>query len=459
MDQALLDFAGRLRRSGITVSPAEVLDAGRALSEVGPEDRETVRAALRACLVKRYSDLPVFEALFDLFFTRGSRPEPETEDGDEGAADRWADLIDAFRPDLSAAGEMLVTGRFGALTRLMLNTGQGLGLDRMESPLQQGFFRRRLRSEMDLDRVRGELDRFLEEMQERGLDAEEAEGLRDFALRNLARMDEEVDAVIRREMEQNRYMYIRKLQEEDLLHRNLSGLTEKDVAEMRPHVARLARRLKDRMSLRLRRAERGRFDLKATFRSNIGYGGPLPELRFRRKHPGRPQVVALCDVSNSVRNFSRFMLLFLYTLGEVVSRARSFIFVGDVAEVTDLFQRRPLDEAVSMAAGGHGLTYLFRTDYGSCLEQFATLHLASINSKTTVIVLGDARNNYYDPKAEYLADIAAKAKKLIWLNPEPRLNWRLGDSAMENYAPYCTVLEECYNIAQLSNVIEECLIP
>jgi uncharacterized protein with von Willebrand factor type A (vWA) domain len=226
---------------------------------------------------------------------------------------------------------------------------------------------------------------------------------------------------------------------------------------MRPVVERLARRLKDRLSLRLKRAKTGRLDLKNTLRRNIGFGGPLPLLRFRNKHPLRPEVVALCDVSNSVRNFSRFMLLFLYTLKEVVARVRSFIFVGDLTEVTDLFARRELNEAVSLAASGHGLTYFFRTDYGNCLTQFAGEHLTGVNSRTTVFVLGDARNNYFHPGTEALKAIADKAARLIWLNPEPYLNWRIGDSVMETYRPYCTMVAECGNLDQLSSVIETSL--
>jgi hypothetical protein len=224
---------------------------------------------------------------------------------------------------------------------------------------------------------------------------------------------------------------------------------------MRPAVDRLAKKLKDRLSLRLRHADLGRFDVKTTLRKNIGYGGPLPDLRFRKKKPARPQVVVLCDVSRSVSNFSRFMLLFLYTLKEVISRVRSFIFVGDLTEVTSLFQQYDVSEAVSFAAAGRGLRYPVGTDYGASLAQFVDEHLMAVNSKTTVIILGDARTNRLPPRIEALEAIAERARKVIWLNPESTSTWTLGDSVMHLYQPLCTSVAECGNLAQLSRVIED----
>jgi uncharacterized protein with von Willebrand factor type A (vWA) domain len=312
---------------------------------------------------------------------------------------------------------------------------------------------------MGLDGVRAETEELASEMEDRLRDPDSARAVRDHMDRNLARLEKEVEDLIEREVAKNRFLGLRRLEDEDLADRNLFRLTERDFLAMRPAVDRLAQRLKDRLSLRLKRAQRGRFDVKTTLRKNIGFGGPLPDLRFKNKKPGRPQVVALCDVSRSVRDFSRFMLLFLYTLKEVIARIRSFIFVGDLSEVTGTFQQHDLNEAVSMAAAGYGLIYRFGTDYGGSLTQFAEEHLTAINSRTTVIILGDARNNHLPPRLEALEAVSGRAKKLIWLNPEPRTFWGTGDSVMDLYAPLCTTVAECGTLNQLSMVIEENIIP
>jgi uncharacterized protein with von Willebrand factor type A (vWA) domain len=463
LEKALIDFAGRLRSAGIQVSTAETVEAGRVVELVGLEDRETFKDALRSVLIKRSGDAPLYDALFDLFFTGGPRPAASPDDKSdqpsEDLGDALAELIDLHRPDLSLSAEMVMTGQFGALFRMILQRGQGVGLDRMESPLQSGFFLRRFREAMDVEGIRREAESFLAELEAGGVDPELVHGFRDYVTGNLAGLDEEMKALVGREAAGNRFQFVRRMEEEGHFDRPLTNLGPHEIAAMRAAVDRLARRLKERLSRRYKKYEAGRLDVKATMRRNVGLGGPLPYPCFRRRKNARPQVVALCDVSNSVRNYSRFMLLFLYTLKEVVSKVRSFIFVGDLAEVTGLFQRRSLDEAVAMAASAHGLTYVFRTDYGSVLKQFAEERLAAVDSRTTVFVIGDARNNYYDPHPEAMAAIAEKAKRTIWLNPEPRANWRMGDCVMGVYEPYCTKAAECGNLRQLSGIIEENLLP
>lgn len=463
MESSIVKFAERLRRSGIQASPAEVLDAVRALTVIPMEDRTTFKDTLRTTLVKNRRDIVSFDMLFDLFFCNNqlstdNKDDKVNEDAD-GLEDIINELLQIHQPDLSLMSELIMTGRFGPLTRMILSRSRGMGMERMESPLQLNFFMRNFRNELDVEQARSESNRFLDDMLAAGLEPEMVEAMREVVERNFARLDDQIKGVVKRELEQNRYQFIQKMVDEDISTSSLAGLTEEDLRAMRPAVERLARRLKDRLSLRLRKAERGRIDLKGTLRRNIGLGGPLPYLEFRRKKPDRPQIVALCDVSNSVRNFSRFMLLFLYTLKEVVSRVRSFIFVGDLVEVTKLFKEKEINDAVSAAAMGRGLRYAFRTDYGSAFTQFYEEFLSSVTSKTTVFILGDGRNNYYDPHTEAIESISKQARKLIWLNPEPRLNWRLGDSAAEVYRPYCTTMAECGNLSQLSRLIEENLMP
>jgi hypothetical protein len=463
MEKALLDFTGRLRRSGVPVSPAEVLDAGRVFTALGLADRTVFKDGLRSVLVKRGRDIPIFDSLFDLCFAgspiRGRTDDEPSFETEGNLARHLQELVVTYQPELSLPGELIMTGQFAALARLIQNSSLGLGLDRMESPLQVNYYLRRFRQQLDLDGVRNQSGHFIDDLAARGLDLDRAQAMRQYLDRNLERLDEELKRLLREELARNRYLYLRRLENEDLAERRLSGLSEVDIMAMRPAVERLARRIKDRLSRRYRHAEAGRFDLKATLRANIGLGGPLPWLRFHSKKPHRPQVVALCDVSNSVRNFSRFMLLFLYTLKEVVARVRSFIFVGDLIEVTELFRRREINEAVALAAAGHGLQYAFRTDYGAGFLQFQQDHLACINSRTTVFILGDARSNFFDPNPAALESIAKKARRLVWLNPEPRNNWKLGDSVMETYRRYCTKVVECGNLKQLSEIIEYHLLP
>ena len=164
--------------------------------------------------------------------------------------------------------------------------------------------------------------------------------------------------------------------------------------------------------------------------------------------------MVLCDVSDSVRNVSRFMLQFVYSLQDLYSRVRSFIFVSELGEITQLFEEQEINEAIEQSLTGSIINVFAHSDFGRAFRSFHRDHIAAVNNKTTVIVLGDARNNYNLPHEWVLKEIRQRAKQLIWLNPENRLTWGFGDSEMDRYLPYCDLVEECRNLNQLYRVID-----
>jgi hypothetical protein len=216
----------------------------------------------------------------------------------------------------------------------------------------------------------------------------------------------------------------------------------------------LAQRLKHVVSIRRKRGKRGKFDLSRTLRRNLQYGGVPFRIAFDRRIKDKPQVIVLCDVSDSVRNVSRFMLQFVYALQDLYSRVRSFVFVSDLGEVTRLFDETDTQRAIEQALTGAVINVFAHSDFGRAFKAFHRDHLGAVSHRTTVIVLGDARNNYNAPHEWVLRDIQARAKQLIWLNPESRLTWGFGDSEMDRYLPFCDMVEECRNLNQLYRVID-----
>ncbi len=241
---------------------------------------------------------------------------------------------------------------------------------------------------------------------------------------------------------------------DSLAEKSFFYLTEEEIRRMQEAVTRLAQRLRNVISIRRRRARRGRFDSSATLRRNLQYGGVPFRVVFDRKRKDRPQVMVLCDVSDSVRNVSRFMLQFMYSLQDLYAKVRSYIFVAELGEITALFAERDINAAIESALRGELINVYAHSDFGRAFRMFHRDHLAAVNKRTTVIVLGDARNNYNLPHEWVLKDIKQRAKQVIWLNPENRMTWGFGDSEMDRYAPYCTVVEECRNLNQLYRVID-----
>jgi len=189
-------------------------------------------------------------------------------------------------------------------------------------------------------------------------------------------------------------------------------------------------------------------------RKSLQYGGIPMELKFRRRHREKPKLITICDVSDSVRNASRFMLQLVWSLQECFSRVRSYVFVSEIAEVTQAFNTYPVEKAIEWALRSSPVDYHCRSDFGYAFSRFCRTELESLDRKTTILILGDARNNYNDPQPWALRHMRERVKGIIWLNPEGQWGWGIGDSVMPLYAPHCHVVSECRTIGQLAQVVD-----
>jgi uncharacterized protein with von Willebrand factor type A (vWA) domain len=164
---------------------------------------------------------------------------------------------------------------------------------------------------------------------------------------------------------------------------------------------------------------------------------PVRLARKERKRD-RPRLLVLCDISDSVRAASRFLLEIAYLSQSLTERTRTFVFISDLGETTDLFRERPLRDALARAWGGQVISIADNSNYGRALRAFEARHLRDVDRRTTVVILGDGRTNFHDDGAGVLDLVRARARALYWLCPEPRGAWAAGDSAMARYAPRCT---------------------
>jgi uncharacterized protein with von Willebrand factor type A (vWA) domain len=220
----------------------------------------------------------------------------------------------------------------------------------------------------------------------------------------------------------------------------------------------VAEKLKSRLVRRQRNRRRGALHVRRTIRKNLAWEAVPMRLAFRSRRPERPDVVVLCDVSDSVRNVSRLMLLFVHTLQSLFARVRSFAFVSDVGEITQYFKEVDADRAVDLAIAGQAINLYANSNYGRALALFARDHLGKVNGRTTVIVIGDGRNNFNPPNAWALKDIRRKAKRVVWICPEEESSWGFGDSEMAAYAREVDKVAVVQSLADLEAVADE-LVP
>jgi uncharacterized protein with von Willebrand factor type A (vWA) domain len=461
MDQKLVEFSNLLRQNGVRISLSESMDMLRALDVVGLPDRATVRSALRATMVKRAVDLPTFEQLFDLFFSGVADAIKDLTAATAGALEmdeaefqRFLDelqrMLDERGIELSDLARALLTADAGKLEQLLRQAAGQAGLGDIEHGFQEGRFTHAVAQALGLAGVVAELAQ-LKEGLAGSRDAKRLEAFLDRRLQDLADM---IRSLVRSELQRQDVTRGDQQRLQALSEKSFYYLSEDEIRRMQEAVTKLAQRLRNVVSIRRKRARRGKFDSNDTLRKNLQYGGVPFRIVFNRKRKEKPQVMVLCDVSDSVRNVSRFMLQFVYSLQDLYSKVRSFIFVADVGEITRLFQEQEITDAIEAALHGNVINVYAHSDFGRAFKAFHRDFLPAVNKRTTVIILGDGRNNYNLPHEWVLKDVQQRAKQVIWLNPENRMTWGFGDSEMDRYAPYCTLVEECRNLNQLYRVID-----
>ena len=458
MDRRILEFIGDLRRAEMRISPSEALDALAASAEIGLEDRETFKSALATTLVKESRDLATFNRIFDLYFldlqALGEGLKKALGPEDPKIQEMLDRLTSEAGMDLDDLTQLMLNGQGSDMEMAIRQEGQGTGLERLMYFLQVGYFSRRIYDKFDWEAIERDLSRIMQMLEAQGLDPGQLARIRNYLDLRLEAFRRMIRQHVERELERRAYREGEKLTREVLTDKPLFALSPDEVAQMKAVVARLARKIKDALALRQRQEEKGRLDSRRTIRQSLQYGGIPMEVRFRRRHREKPKLVTLCDVSDSVRNASRFMLQLVWSLQECFSRVRSYVFVSEIAEVTQAFNAYPVERAIEWALKGAPVDYHCRSDFGYAFSRFANTELDTLDRRTTIIVLGDARNNYNDPQAWALRLIRERVKGIIWLNPEGQWGWGIGDSVMPMYAPACDMVRECRTIAQIGEVVD-----
>ena len=415
MESTVTDFVRVLRNAEVRVSPAETMDAVRALELVGYGERERVRQVLAATLAKTIDDKILFDECFERFFAwHDAAPEQETEP--------LPPAIDAARPDalhesaLSELAALLVAGDAARLQLAIAAAGRAAGLGNMRIFTQRGLYTRRVLEALGWQELQEDILN-LEQAPE-GADPGRSTGLA------LKRQAERLRDRVKDHVEAQYLLFAssnaRELRESVLRTARLTQLEKRDMQQINRLVRRIARRLSARYSQRKRTFKRGLLDVPRTLRGGVAHDGLMFEPRWRSVRRDRPSLIAVCDVSGSVRAHARFLLLFLYNLGEVLPRVRSFVFSNELAEVTPLFEENAPEVAIDMAQrrwGGGS------TDYAAAFRGLLQAAGRELDRGATVVMLGDGRHNYGDPALEELRELGRRSRRLLWLNPESTGAW------------------------------------
>jgi uncharacterized protein with von Willebrand factor type A (vWA) domain len=452
MRENLHRFFRAARGAGVRVSPAESIDAMRAVAQVGISDRGILRDTFLLTLAKTQDEKKALGDCFDLFF---SQPEPSQkgpEQSEAGGSEKTESNAasdtagqsgeNEASQDLGPLAQMLLSQDRNAISAAIANASGAASLSEIRYFTQRGIFSGRILDAMGIQRLRDDLDQLTATnpaLAERLADG--LAGLRD---------------TVRDTVSQALLLYGREeaenLRNEILRNAPLSRIEPRQVEQMRFLIRQIARRLRERYSKPRKRQRRGHLDVRRTLRRNAAWGGVPFLTAWKRKHRDKPKIVALCDVSGSVARVSDFFLLLIHSLHEVVSDVRSFAFSGHLIEVSGILESKTPEAAMAeiMSKVGFG-----SSDYGNSFADFEKGWMSAITPQTTVIVLGDARSNNLDPRADILRRIGERSKRLVWLNPEGRMTWGFGDSEMPRYATFCSVVRQCATAQQLERAVSD----
>ncbi len=392
---------------------SESIDAFQALDELSLGDREVFQDALRATMVKRSEEIPTFDQLFELYWSAFyDNLRDAFEQASESMSGEGFDLEQLLRQiqegignlegdlDLSELAKALLTQDLSQLEQMIREAAEQAGIQRIENMLQLGFFTRRTMEQLNSEGAGRELRDLAQQLRDSGMPDAQVEALLELIEKFLEALRKGVRSYTERELQQQNFDYMEKFRRESLLEKSFYNLTEDEIKRMREVVNRLAQRIKNVLSIRKRRQKRGKLDLHTMLRRNMAHGGVPFEMVFKERRKDRPKLVILCDVSSSVANVSRFMLQFVYSLQECFTKIRSFVFVAELGEVTQVFRDEDISTAIEKALdGGDVINVYSRSNFGQAFHYFWRNYLSAVDQRTTFLVLGDARNNYNDPRA------------------------------------------------------------
>ena len=465
----LIEFVRSLRDARLAVSTAEAIDASTAMVAIGLSDRDSLREALAVTLCKKPTTRATFDSLFDLYFPRrigeGAGAQLDDPAADPKAQEAAAHMLDGDTAAARAALrdmllELLMDGDEDALRRFAEQAVSILGKTQ-SLPGRQSWFAYRVMQGLSPQTLTAPLLERMLAGQEKGGLAEQV--ARTTIQERLRQLTEQIESEVRRRIAEEKGVEtvaragVKPLADQvDFLHASRAEL-----AELRRTVIPLARRLATRLAAKQHRDDHGRLDFRRTVRGSMAYGGVPVNPVFRPKKPHKPELVLLCDVSSSVASFAHFTLLLAHSLREQFSKVRTFAFVDTLDEVSTYFEGMDggdLGPVMARISAEANIVWLEgQSDYGHSFEVFAEKYPEAVTSRTSVLVLGDGRNNYRATAIDTVRQLAKEAKHFYWLNPEPRQYWYTGDSAIGAYESVVDEMVECRNSAQLSAFVARLL--
>ena len=456
MQQTLEDFYKVIRAAGINVSPSDTIETSRTVALIGYTDRNILKNAFQVSLAKSETEQDLVAECFEQFFsfdTFNAANDPHSDDtvagSDEANDQQEAKSEQSEAPQAqSELAKMLLEGDTASLATEMKKAAREVGLTDIWFFTQKSLYAQKIMQKMGLRDLQNDIAAMGKgDCPSSIAQAGELRNAKDY-------LSESVKDFVEQQLSMYGRNATRNLREDHLKSSKLSNIEQRDFHVMHDLVRKMAKRLSTQYSKKKKQDKRGQLDFRKTLRRNVAYDGVMFETYWKTKYIDKPRLLVMCDISGSVQAYARFLLLFLHSLNDVMQRIDSYVFTGNLIPVKDIFEKYPVEQAIDKIMADHGMG---GSDYGTTLLDLDDQCMDDIDNKTTVLILGDARNNFLAPRTEVMQTLHLRAKRVIWLNPEPATFWNAGDSVMYKYKPYCHMAKTCNTLDHLERMLDDLL--
>lgn len=443
MDNSVIEFISRLRIAGLQISPGEAADCLNAFAIVSDKVLERKNVML-ATLVKRAVDMPVFEKVYAMYYGKDPHPEQDkTSDGNEQQSNKknnWKDLFENLKQKNELALSEMVNNAVDSLGELKEHDAQNFNSLVRRSQIALEWFM----AENQMERAYWTMpyDEWLEAKEQ--FDA----------------LKEKVEEAVRKKIEDQ----LGTRGQEELLkqmnwkEKDFGDLQDEELLEMEHRVILLGKRLASRISRRRKLGKKGIIDMRRLLKKAVSSPGGIPhEFNFLKRKQAKPKLAVLCDISGSVARYSRFMLLMMYILTNRFKKIKAYVFVDGISEITSALLENDWEDAFNKIYRESKCSNTGYSDYGKAFERFNKQYLGDIDNKTNIVILGDARNNWFPSGVDEFIVLSEKAKAIVWLNPQAKDMWDKDDSIIATYARYTSAVEECRNLEHLEAIVKKIL--
>jgi len=469
-------FIVELRNAGLPVSLTENLDAMEAVKEIPLEDRQAFKYALGATLVKSNSHWRAFETIFYVYFSlRGAeynitdgesdtpgelgRDEQDSQQPGEGRGQSGG--MDGLTPEELAQMLMqaLMNGDQAMMRALAKQAVQRFAGMEPGRPVVGTYYLYRTLRNLDLDNMLEKLMQANKDSAQQDLTKLEERLEKDEFESRIEQFKQEVEAEIRRKLVADRgaeamAKTLRKPLPEDV---DFMHASREEMQSLKKALQPLTRKLAAKLARKRRHGRKGPLDFRNTVRHSLSYGGVPADPKFKYPRPAKPELMVVADISGSVAAFARFTLMLVYAIQGQFSKVRSFVFIDGLDEVTSYFKNtEDISEAIHRVNTEADVVWVDgHSDYGHAFEVFWEKYGKDINAKTTILLLGDARNNYHAAQSWVVKEMQKRGRHVYWLNPEPKSYWNTGDSIVGEYGTFTDGVYECRNLRQLEGFVEK----